>query len=356
MRAIWTALLRLLDPWRRRRRDARLDEEVADHLTRLRDDFLARGLSSVDADLAARRAFGGADQVTARYREQRGWPALDSLGQDLRFAGRYLMRDRAFAVPVVLVLALGIGVGHMFLTLTYAHVLRGLPIEDVERVVLGIDHRRPRCQSCDVVSRLRRPARLASSLRRSRGVRQRPRHARRRGAGARPLLREITTASGFAMTGVRPVIGRGLSAADDAPGAPPTVVLTERVWQNRYHGDDSVIGRDVLVNGAATTVIGVVSDRSGLPERGRRVPAARRARRRGRRGARRSHDPGVRPIGPRATRADAAADLEAIAGTLVAPVPRHQRGRPPPRRAHQLSLARRRGHAGAAGCRSSPPG
>ena len=135
LRAFRIALSRLIDPLRRGRRDARLDEEMAEHLAALRDDFVARGLAAADAEAAARRVFGGVEQFKVRYRDQRGWPALDALGQDLRFAWRYLLRDRAFAVPVVLVLALGIGVGHMFLTLTYAHVLRGLPIEDVERVL-----------------------------------------------------------------------------------------------------------------------------------------------------------------------------------------------------------------------------
>ena len=78
-------------------------------------------------------------------------------------------------------------------------------------------------------------------------------------------LGAFTTASGFLVAGVRPLLGRGFSAADDAPGAAATIVLTERVWRSRYHGDASVIGRDVLVNGTVTAVIGVVSDRSGFP-------------------------------------------------------------------------------------------
>jgi putative ABC transport system permease protein len=265
VRVIWTALLRLLDPLRRRPRDARLDEEIADHLTRLRADFEARGLSAADADVAARHAFGGVDQITARYRDQRGWPALASLGQDLRFAGRYLLRDRAFAVPVVLVLALGIGVGHMFLTLTYAHVLRGLPIEDVGRVssVTTIDARgAQRGLSYPDFVDLRAAQRTFADLA---AYGNAPVTLGDEGAVPDRVSGAFTTASGFDMIGVRPLIGRGFSAADDAPGAPPTVVLTERVWRSRYDGDASVIGRNVLVNGAATAVIGVVSDRSGFP-------------------------------------------------------------------------------------------
>ncbi|MGE0360967.1 MAG: ABC transporter permease [Vicinamibacterales bacterium] len=265
MRRLLIAVSRLLDPLRRRSREARLHEEMREHLDRLTAEFVARGLPPDEAALAARRAFGGVDQVAAAVRDQRGWPWLDSLVQDLRFAGRYLLRDRAFAVPVVLVLALGIGVGHMFLTLTYAHVLRGLPIEDVERVlaVSTIDARAAvRGVSYPDVLDLRESQRAFVDLAAWSNT---PVTLGDEGQVPDRVQAAFTTASGFVMIGVRPLVGRGFSAADDAPAAAPTVVLTERVWRSRYHGDSGVIGREVLVNGAATTVIGVVSDRSGFP-------------------------------------------------------------------------------------------
>ena len=122
MRHVWTALSRLVDPLRRQPRDCRLDDEVRDHLERLTADYAARGLAPAEAALAARRAFGGVDQTKARYREQRGWPWLDALLQDLRFACRRVMRDRVFSATVVAVLAIGLGVGHLYFTLTYAHL------------------------------------------------------------------------------------------------------------------------------------------------------------------------------------------------------------------------------------------
>ena len=68
------------------------------------------------------------------------------------------------------------------------------------------------------------------------------------------------------MTGVRPTARpRASRRPTTLSAATPTIVLTERVWQSRYRGDARVIGRDVLVNGTATAVIGVVSDRSGFP-------------------------------------------------------------------------------------------
>ena len=126
MRRVVTYLSRLLDILVRRRRDERLNEEVQNHLYLLTTRFERDGLSHEAAVLAARRAFGGIDQVKVAYRDQRGWPALDTLVQDTRFAWRLLVRDGQFSATIVAMLGLGIGVSHLFFTLTYAHTVRGL--------------------------------------------------------------------------------------------------------------------------------------------------------------------------------------------------------------------------------------
>ena len=64
-------LSRLLDLVMRRSRETRLSEEVQAHLDLLADDFAAKGMSRTEARLAARKAFGGVDQVKERYRDQR---------------------------------------------------------------------------------------------------------------------------------------------------------------------------------------------------------------------------------------------------------------------------------------------
>ena len=130
-----TAVSRLLDVLLRDRRDRRLAEELQAHLDALAADHVAKGLPPEEARLAARRQFGGVDQVTAVYRAQRGLPLLDAVVQDLRFSLRVLRRERSFALTAVSLLALGIGVNNMLFTILYAHTIRGLPIAGVERVV-----------------------------------------------------------------------------------------------------------------------------------------------------------------------------------------------------------------------------
>lgn len=260
-----TWLSRLLDLVLSWRRDARIDEEIATHLAELQAEQERLGLTPGDAALAARRRFGGVDQVKAHVRDVRGWGWFESLVQDVRFACRYLVRHRSFSVPLVAVLALGIGVGHMFFTLTYAHTMRGLPIEEVGRVLVvstvdaqGAD----RPLSYDDFDDLRASQRTFEDLAAwtvapftLNVVDQVP--DRLDGA--------FTTASGFAAARVRPLLGRLFAKDDERPGAPTTVVIAERLWRGRFAADAGLLGREVLVNGSAATVIGVISDKSGFP-------------------------------------------------------------------------------------------
>src|SRR5262245_12311097 len=92
-----------------RRRDADLGAEVQEHLDRLAERHRQAGLSEREARFAARRDFGGIDQMKETYRDQRGLPFLETLGQDARYALRSLCRTPGFAAAAVVVLALGIG-------------------------------------------------------------------------------------------------------------------------------------------------------------------------------------------------------------------------------------------------------
>jgi hypothetical protein len=70
-----------------RRRDIELNDEIQAHLDALSDDYVRQGLPIADARAAARRDFGGVEQVKERYRDQRGSAFVDGLRHDLRFTG-----------------------------------------------------------------------------------------------------------------------------------------------------------------------------------------------------------------------------------------------------------------------------
>jgi hypothetical protein len=126
---------RTLELLRRRQRNARLSDEIQSHLDQLADMYIARGLSPAEARLAARRAFGGVDQIQERYRDQRGLPFLDAFVQDFRFAARLLVKSRSFTIAAVLALSLGIAVNTVIFTIANGMNLRALPVENADRVI-----------------------------------------------------------------------------------------------------------------------------------------------------------------------------------------------------------------------------
>ena len=118
-----------------RSREARLSNEIEHHLDRLTDEYVAHGMSPADARLAARKAFGGVDQVKEGYRDQRGFPFVDGLIQDTRQSLRLIARDRMFSAAVVAALTMGIGATSTVASLLYGMNFRGLPFEHAERLV-----------------------------------------------------------------------------------------------------------------------------------------------------------------------------------------------------------------------------
>ena len=149
MRAL---LARLLALFHRRQLDRELSDEMSTHLELSTADLVASGLSLEDARRAAALRFGGTLQTAEPYRDQQGFPRLESWWQDVRYAVRTLRKNPAFATTAGATLALAIGaqtsiyclINTLFLRppagVTEAQRLvaisalnRGVPVEDTIR-------------------------------------------------------------------------------------------------------------------------------------------------------------------------------------------------------------------------------
>ena len=246
-------LSRLVDMFLRRRRDARLDDEVRLHLELLADEFVAKGMSPGDARLAARRQFGGVEQVKERYRDQRGLPLLDWLLQDVRFAFRLMRKHAMFSFTAAGSLALSIGALTLAFSAVHAIVFRPLPISEPERVYQlqqtgGFitwsypDYR-------DLQERLDF-ATLAGYRITMMNVGLQPEPA--------ILWGYLVSGNYFEMLGVTPAAGRFFTAAEDArPGESPLAVLAYDTWQSRFGGRRDIVGTTLAINGMPFTVVGV---------------------------------------------------------------------------------------------------
>ena len=255
-----TFLSRLLDVVLRRSRDRVLAEEVQAHLDLLADEYVARGMTPEDARLAARKAFGGVDQMTARYRDQRGFRIIDELTQDVRYAARLIARDRWFTAATVLALSLGLGVSATMATILYSMNFRGLPFRDAAALV-GVTAERTSAQGGQVPFAVFDAWRSASGS--FAGIAAEVDAPINLGDDTRAADQfggTYLSHNAFAVLGEQPILGRTFQPDDDRAGAPPVVVIGHRVWTDRYGSDPTVVGRSVRVNGEPATVIGVMPE------------------------------------------------------------------------------------------------
>jgi predicted permease len=192
-----------------------------------------------------------------------GW-----LREDLRVALRRCRRQPGFTAIVVLTLALGLGANTAVFTLIDTVMLRALPVERPQEL-----YRLGDTTHCCVNSGFEQSWSLFSWAL-FQHLKQNPPEFSELAAfqattmqvGVRsgssnvpqPYTAQFVTANYFRMFGVRAAAGRLFEASDDLPGAPPTVVMSYRAWA-REGLDPSVLGRSIVVNGFAFTVVGVAA-------------------------------------------------------------------------------------------------
>lgn len=237
-----------------------LDEELRFHLECEAQHRVARGASPVEARRAAAVAFGGVQRFREETLAARGYAWLDDWARDLRFAVRRLRRAPAFTFGTVATLAVALGVGGAIATLVYDVMLRPLPYRDADRLVrvgiftpgLGITTDE---QSEGTFVFLAERARAFSALgayMENEGV------AITDGASPERVRAALLTPNMLGMLGVVPALGRLLTDDDAAQGFTSPVLISHELWQRRYGGDSSIVGRYVELNRANRLVAGVL--------------------------------------------------------------------------------------------------
>ncbi|MGH9329906.1 MAG: ABC transporter permease, partial [Vicinamibacterales bacterium] len=189
-----------------------------------------------------------------------------ALLQDLRFAVRMLVKDRWFTLLAVVALGLGIGVNNTVFTFVNAVLLRGLPYKDSQRI-LHINGRNPKEDRRMGVSYpdyedMKAQTRTMQDLAGYRGV-----SINLSDADHVPeqFFGTFVTPNAFGILGQPMHIGRDFRPEDGRPGAEPVAIIGYGVWQTRYGGDPTILGRSVKINEVPTTIVGVMQQGAKFP-------------------------------------------------------------------------------------------
>ncbi|MGC1967167.1 MAG: ABC transporter permease, partial [Candidatus Acidiferrales bacterium] len=250
---------------RRKRMMEDLDEDIREHIAMETQDNIARGMSPEEARYAAVRKFGNVTRVKEETREVWSFVWLEQLLQDVRFALRMLRKSPGFTAVAVLTLALGIGANTALFSVVNGVLLNPLPFPDPDRLVTVaaskpnfgprgsisypnfLDwHRINQCFSYFAVSRY--SGYLLTGV-----------------GNAEELNAYLITSDFFPMLGVKPVLGRYFTPAEDEIGAGHVVAISTDLWQRKFGSSPDVIGKGISLDGIGYTIVGVFPGHLDLP-------------------------------------------------------------------------------------------
>jgi putative ABC transport system permease protein len=183
-----------------------------------------------------------------------------TFAQNLRLALRRLKNNPGFTVVAVLTLALGIGANTAMFSIVNAVLLRPLPYRDPQRLILLAEHWpqfprlslsylnykdwRDQSHSFEAVGAVRNTLMTMTG-----------------GAEAERLPSQNVTANLFDLLGVKPELGRGISDAEDKPGAPAVALISHSLWERRFSSSPSVLSQTITLDNKSYSIIGVMPPR-----------------------------------------------------------------------------------------------
>src|SRR4029434_5573997 len=168
---------------------------------------------------------------------------------DLRYAVRQLVKNPSFAVIAVFALALGIGANTAIFSVVNAVLLRPLPYPDADKLII-VSERSHTFErgSVGYMNWLDWHAGQKSFSELALVRREAINFSLGSGVGSPERLRGLRASSGFlSVIGLKPKIGRDLTAADDIAGSPNVALISENLWRKQFGGSPSVLGRRALI-------------------------------------------------------------------------------------------------------------
>jgi predicted permease len=204
-------------------------------------------------------SFGNAALLREQSREAWGWTWIDRLFQDLGYATRMLVRSPGFTITAILILAIGIGVNVATFSLFNMTFLQSLPIRDPDTLL----RLQRRSAGGEIAAGMPYPTAIyfrdhAHTLS---GVLTMMEGRLELENDLEPLGANFISSNFFDDLGASAAYGRLFSPPlDDAPNARLVAVLGFHFWQSRFSADPGIVGRTILLNRQAVTVIGIAPE------------------------------------------------------------------------------------------------
>jgi predicted permease len=258
---------------RRRRKDAELQQEIDFYLTEEMAENLARGKSPEEARRQAGIRLGNSQRIRESLWQQNSIALLDSLGRDLKYAARTLARSPGFTVIAILVMALGIGANVALFTVVRGVLLKPLPFQDPDRLVMlyesGLHENDMPIYNVvagGIYAEWKKQNRSFSNL-------ALVMDSRVGLSGSGGQLPEKLNSAEFSWDllrtlGVQPALGRDFVQADDNPSANGTVLLSWGLWKRRFGGDHAILNQTIYLDAMPYTVIGIMPASFDFPDPG----------------------------------------------------------------------------------------
>jgi predicted permease len=255
------ALSHITSYWRnafgRQRSDRDLDAELRSFFESLTEEKIRQGLPPEEARRAARLELGGIEQVKEEVRDVRAGAWLDSLLQDLRYGARMLHKNPVFTVIAVLTLALGIGANTAIFSVVQGVLLSPLPYNQPDRLVMIMESNPRYAHVWVSYPNFQDWQRSAQSFLQIAAFMQQGYDLTNPGTPEH-VDGSAVTAGFFNTLGVRLTLGREFSAQEDHHGGAHALIISDRLWRNRFAQNPQVLGKPATLDGVDYFVVGVL--------------------------------------------------------------------------------------------------
>ncbi|HEX7284430.1 MAG TPA: ABC transporter permease, partial [Vicinamibacterales bacterium] len=248
--------------------DRGLHAEVRFHIEMETEKNIKQGMSPEDARLKALRSFGPMEKHKEETREARGVSSLETLIADVRYGARALFKHPGYALLAILTLGLGIGANTAIFSVINGVLLKPLPYEHGNRLVI-VQQSRPLSGQPQVGVAI---AEYFDYRERAKDVfdglveyHQMNFDLINRGEPDR-VNTGVVSHNFFDLLGIKPIIGRTFVESDDVRDAEAVLVLSHTYWRTKFGGDPNIIGQVFEMNDRPHRVIGVLPNVPHYPQ------------------------------------------------------------------------------------------